>query len=76
MAGMDGIKKTVKANTTMLIAAKNSIATVKEVRTAIRLVTGTPSTIPAETPINTFATALADSSGFTAFPASVRAMDT
>ena len=66
----------VKTNAVTFTAAKNSMATVKEEFAAIRLVTGTPSTIPADTPINTFATAFADSSGFTAFPASVNAIDT
>jgi len=44
-------------NTIAFTIAKNNIAMFNEVAVAIKLVTRTPSTIPAETPINILDTA-------------------
>ena len=59
-----------------MAAAKNSIAARREAAPAMALTTGTPSTIPAETPIITFATAFGARAGSTEAAAREKAMDT
>ena len=59
-----------------LTIAKKSIPAFNDVEFAIKLTIGTPSTIPADTPIKTFDTAFGASFSFTDDPATVSANDT
>jgi len=54
---MDGTKINVARNTIALTIAKNAIAISIETALAIKLTMGTPTTIPADTPIKTLETA-------------------
>ena len=60
--GIEGTQNKVASNTSALIVAKKPIATANEVWLAMKLVTGTPNTIPADTPMNTLDTAFDASS--------------
>ncbi|MNL82555.1 hypothetical protein D3C87_2099580 [compost metagenome] len=60
-------------NTSTLTTAKKTIAICKELALAIKLATGTPITIPADTPIKTFEIALGASSLLTEAAATVNA---
>ena len=66
----------VAISTIPFTTAKNIIADCKEIVFAIKLTIGTPSTIPAETPIITFAAAFGASFSLTVFPATENAKDT
>lgn len=54
---MEGINKIVAIRTKAFTTVKNSIDIENETSLAIKLVTGTPSTIPADTPTKTLETA-------------------
>lgn len=74
--GSCGTQRSVAASVAAFTAAKNAIAAEKEACPAIRLVTGTPSTMPAETPMKTFETAFGASSLRTDAAAVEKAIDT
>ncbi len=63
-------------NTKAFTIAKNAIAICKEAALAIKLTIGTPTTIPADTPIKTLETALGASSFRTEFAATEKANET
>ena len=73
---MEGINKIVAIRTNAFTTVKNNIAIENETSLAIKLVTGTPSTIPAYTPTKTFETAFGAFSLLTDAAATVKAMDT
>ena len=73
---MEGMNRSVPRKPSPFTAAKKSIAAEKEVWDAMKLVTGTPRTMPAETPTKTFADAFGAMSFGTAAAAAVNAMET
>ena len=75
LTGIDGTNSNVAMNTMAFTIAKNAIAISKETVLAIKLAMGTPTTIPADTPMNTLETALGASSLLTDAAATVNAKE-
>ena len=66
----------VATNTSAFTTVKNIIPIVNDTSLAMQLVTGTPNTMPADTPMKTLATAFGAFSLLTDAAATVKAIDT
>ena len=74
LAGMDGTSHKVARSTNRVATAKKVIEADRDICSAKKLLTGTPATIPADTPTLILATAFGSSPGLASDAATEKAM--